>query len=105
MSLGKSSVAFSEKHLAEMGRMLRPSILSARKKSIFSHNGIVFLKAAIDSHDMVSTSNFELSGADIMKDSRVLPRNSEEYISIKRMAERQAIVESNIGQEWLEHAN
>ena len=76
---------------------LRKSIKQARKDSIHSDSGRVFLRATADSYGY----ELDSSGRLIDIDGRVLPKADPLYAQIISTAQRQAEAESSIGRRIL----
>lgn len=76
---------------------LRETIKQARRDSIYGAHGKVFLMATADSYGY----ELESSGKLIDRDGRVLLKADPLYKQIISIAQRQAEIESNIGEELL----
>ena len=75
--------------------ILQPGMIIARKASIFTNEGRVFLTATAHAYGYGVTSN----GVIVDNEGRPLDESHEDHDSIIMRAQRQAVAESSIGAE------
>ena len=88
---------FSDIVKKEIAKATREPIMQARKESVFSERGRIFLDAAA----MLYEASVNSDGILLDKDGNVMTKQHPDYDTIVSMAQQQAMNESSIGSDIL----